>query len=158
VDALVAQQEALQKNLDEASAKLAAARLGENLEKDQQSEKLEVIEQPTIPQEPIKPKRTKVAGLAILLAFAAGAGLTLLAELSDQGIRRASDIFSVVDSQLIVSVPYIVTSAELRRQRRRKILLIVGLVLVLSSALVGAYFFLPPLDLIIAKARVGLFR
>jgi uncharacterized protein involved in exopolysaccharide biosynthesis len=158
LDALLAQQEALQKSLDEASAKLAAARLGENLEKDQQSEKLEVIEQPTVPQEPIKPKRSKVAGLAVLLAFAAGAGLTLLAELSDQGIRRASDIFSIVDSQLIVSVPYIVTNAELRRQRRRRVLLILGLVLVLGGVLVGAYFFLPPLDLMIAKARVGLFR
>jgi uncharacterized protein involved in exopolysaccharide biosynthesis len=158
LDALVAQQEALQKNLDEASAKLSSARLGENLEKDQQSEKLEVIEQPTVPQEPIKPKRPKLAALAVLLAFAAGAGLTLLAELSDKGIRRASDIFSVVDSQLIISIPYIVTNAELRRQKRRRILFIAGLLLVLAGALAGAYLFLPPLDLMIAKARVGLFR
>jgi len=158
MEALVAQQEALQKNLDEASAKLSAARLGENLEKDQQSEKLEVIEQPTIPQEPIKPKRTRVAALALLLALAAGAGLTVLTELSDRGIRRASDIFSLVDSQLIVSVPYIFTNAELRRQRRRRIWLISGVVVVVIGALVGAYFFLPPLDLMIAKARVGLFR
>jgi uncharacterized protein involved in exopolysaccharide biosynthesis len=158
LDALVAQQEALQKNLDETSAKLASARVGENLEKDQQSEKLEVIEQPTVPQEPIKPKRPKVAALAVLLAFAAGAGLTFLAEISDKGIRRASDIFSVVDSQLIISIPYIVTNAELRRHKRRRILFIVAFLLVLSGALVGAYLFLPPLDLMIAKARVGLFR
>jgi uncharacterized protein involved in exopolysaccharide biosynthesis len=158
LDALVAQQEALQKNLDEASTKLASARLGENLEKDQQSEKLEVIEQPTVPQEPIKPKRPKLAALAVLLAFAGGAGLTLLAELSDKGIRRASDIFSVVDSQLVISIPYIVTNAELRRQKRRRILFIAGLLLVLAGALAGAYLFLPPLDLMIAKARVGLFR
>jgi uncharacterized protein involved in exopolysaccharide biosynthesis len=158
LDALVAQQEALQKNLDEASAKLSSARLGENLEKDQQSEKLEVIEQPSVPQEPIKPKRPKLAALAVLFGFAAGAGLTLLAELSDKGIRRASDIFSVVDSQLIISIPYIVTNAELRRHKRRRISFIVGLLLVLAVALVGAYLFLPPLDLMIAKARVGLFR
>jgi protein tyrosine kinase modulator len=158
LDALVAQQEALQKNLDEASTKLASARLGENLEKDQQSEKLEVIEQPTVPQEPIKPKRPKLAALAVLLAFAGGAGLTLLAELSDKGIRRASDIFSVVDSQLIISIPYIVTNAELQRHKRRRILFIVGLLFVLAGALAGAYLFLPPLDLMLAKARVGLFR
>jgi uncharacterized protein involved in exopolysaccharide biosynthesis len=158
LDALVAQQEALQKNLDDASAKLGAARLGENLEKDQQSEKLEVIEQPTAPQEPIKPKRPKVAALAILLAFAAGAGLTLVAELADKGIRRASDLFSVVDSQLIVSIPYIVTNAELRRKKRRRILLLLGFVILLSGALIGGYLFMPPLDLMLAKARVGLFR
>jgi uncharacterized protein involved in exopolysaccharide biosynthesis len=158
LDALVAQQEALQKNLDVASTKLAAARLGENLEKDQQSEKLEVIEQPTIPQEPIKPKRPKVAALAVLLAFVAGAGSMFLAEIADKGIRRSSDIFTLVDSQLIISIPYIVTKAESRRRKRRIILAVLVCVLLLAGALVAAYFFLPPIDLIIAKARVGLFR
>jgi uncharacterized protein involved in exopolysaccharide biosynthesis len=158
IDALVAEQEALQRNLDVASTKLAAAELGEKLEKDQQSEKLEVIEQPTIPQEPIKPNRTKVAGLALVLALMAGAGLAFVAELMDKGIRRSSDIFAVVDSQLIVSIPYIVTAAEGRRRRRRIAFLILGSVTVLIGMLIAAYFFLPPLDLMLAKARVGLFR
>jgi uncharacterized protein involved in exopolysaccharide biosynthesis len=158
LEALVAQQEPLQKNLDAASAKLAAARLGESLEKDQQSEKLEIIEQPTIPQEPIKPNRPKVAGLAVLLALMAGAGLALVAELADKGIRRSSDIFGVVDSQLVISIPYITTASETRRRKRRIILAVLVCIIVLAGALVAAYFFLPPLDLMIAKARVGLFR
>jgi uncharacterized protein involved in exopolysaccharide biosynthesis len=158
LEALVAQQEALQTNLDAASTKLAAAQLGENLEKDQQSEKLEIIEQPTVPQEPIKPNRPKVAALAVLLAFMAGAGLAFVVEISDKGIRRSSDIFGIVDSQLIVSIPYIVTAAEVRRRKRRIIVFILGSVLVLIGLLIGAYLFLPPLDLMIAKARVGLFR
>lgn len=158
LEALVAQQEPLQKNLEAASAKLAAARLGESLEKDQQSEKLEIIEQPTIPQEPIKPNRPKVAGLAVLLALMAGAGLALVAELADKGIRRSSDIFGVVDSQLVVSIPYITTSSETRRRKRRIILAVLVCFIVLVGALVAAYFLLPPLDLMIAKARVGLFR
>ena len=158
LEALEAQQEALQKNLDLATAKLDAARLGESLEKDQQSEKLEVIEQPTTPQEPIKPNRLKVSALGVLLAFMASAGLAFMAEMTDKAIRRTSDIFSVVDSQLIVSVPYIVTKRELRSRKRRIILAVLIGVLILAGALVAAYFFLPPLDLIIAKARVGLFR
>jgi uncharacterized protein involved in exopolysaccharide biosynthesis len=158
LEALVAQQEALQKNLDEASAKLAAARLGENLEKDQQSEKLEIIEQPAIPQEPIKPNRPKVAGLAVLLALMAGAGLTLVVEMADKGIRRSSDIFGVVDSRLVISIPYITTASETRQRKRRIILAVLVCIIVLAGALVAAYLFLPPLDLIIAKARVGLFR
>lgn len=158
LDALVAQQEALQKNLETASTKLAAARVGENLEKDQQSEKLEIIEQPTVPQEPIKPKRPKVAALAVLLALMAGAGLVFVVELSDKAIRRSSDIFGVIDSKLIVSIPYILTIAEVRQRKRRTIFLVVALAIVVIGVLVGAYFFLPPLDLMIAKARVGLFR
>ena len=154
-----AQQEALQKNLEVATTKLAAARVGENLEKDQQSEKLEIIEQPTVPQEPIKPKRPKVAAIAVLLALAAGAGLTFVAEIADKGIRRSSDIFSIVDSKLIVSIPYIVTSAETRRRKRRMIILLIGSVIIDRLACSPPRTsFLPPLDLVIAKARVGLFR
>ena len=83
----------LQKNLEAASAKLAAARLGENLEKDQQSEKLEIIEQPTVPQEPIKPNRPKVAALAVALALMAGAGLASLSNFG-QGNPAEAAIFS----------------------------------------------------------------
>lgn len=158
LDPLVAQQEALQKNLDAATAKLMAARLGENLEKDQQSEKLEVIEQPTVPQEPLKPNRPKLAALAVALALMAGAGLTLLAEVTDGSIRRSSDLLSVVDNRLIVSIPYIVTTVEIRRRRRRLVLIGVAVAVVAGGLLIGAYLFLPPLDLVLAKARVGLFR
>jgi hypothetical protein len=154
----VSQQEALQKNLEAASSKLAAARLGENLEKDQQSEKLEVIEQPAVPQEPIKPNRPKIAAIAAVLAFMAGAGLVLVMEITDKSIRRSSDLFALVDNRLIVSIPYIVTATE-QRQRRRRVILAGGVAgLLLIGVVVGAYFFMPPLDLMIAKARVGLFR
>ena len=158
IEALTSQQEALQKNLEAASAKLAAARLGENLEKDQQSEKLEIIEQPTVPQEPIKPNRPKVAGLAIALALMAGAGLAFVVEISDKAIRRSSDIFAIVDSKLIVSIPYIITTAEARRRKRLTVMLLLGSITLLAGVVIVTYFFLPPLDLMIAKARVGLFR
>ncbi|MBR0725053.1 sugar transporter [Bradyrhizobium manausense] len=158
LDALVAQQESLQKNLETATAKLMAARLGENLEKDQQSEKLEVIEQPTAPQEPIKPHRPKLLALTMALAFAAGVGLTFVLELTDKAIRRSSDLSAIVDNRLIVPVPYIATKAELRRQKVRGIAAVVVVVLVVVALLGGAYFFMPPLDLMLAKARAGLFR
>src|SRR5260370_41311015 len=52
LEELETQQENTQKNLEAASAKLAAARLGETLEKDQQSGKITVIEHPTARQRP----------------------------------------------------------------------------------------------------------
>src|SRR6266403_4239960 len=124
LDELETQQENIQKNLEAASAKLAAARLGETLEKDQQSEKLEVIEQPTAPQEPIRPNRPKIAAIALFLALAAGGGLVFLLELADKGIRRSSDIFGIVDSRLVIAIPYITTHDERGRQKSRTIVLI----------------------------------
>jgi uncharacterized protein involved in exopolysaccharide biosynthesis len=158
LDQLETQQENIQKNLEAASSKLAAARLGETLEKDQQSEKLEVIEQPTAPQEPIRPNRPKIAGMALFLAFAAGGGLVLLLELADKGIRRSSDIFGIVDSRLVIAIPYINTQAELRRRKLQTIVLIGVALVFVMGALVATYLLMPPLDLMIAKARVGLFK
>ena len=158
LEALQSQQEAIQKNLEVAQAKYSAAKLGEALEKNQQAEKLEVLEQPTVPQEPIKPNRPKVLGMSFLIALAAGCGLTLLLEFFDTTIRRTSDIYSIVASELVVQVPYIVTKGEQLRSRRQKMLLIVGAALAILALLVLAYFMMTELDLIIAKARVGLFR
>lgn len=158
LEALTAQQESLQKNLDAASAKLLAARLGENLEKDQQAEKLELVEPPSVPQDPLRPNRFKLMILALAGAFAAGAAATLLAEVTDKVIRRSNALLAVVDGQLIISIPYIVTEAEQRAQKRRLYITLSAISLVLAGLLVVFYLFLPPLDLLIAKARVGLFR
>jgi len=158
LDVLESQQESIQKNLEVASSKLSAARLGETLEKDQQSEKLEVIEQPTAPQDPVRPNRPKIASISLFLALAAGGGLALLLEFADKGIRRTSDLSSVVDSRLVIAIPYITTEAELNWNKRRMFLLTVVAATLLVSGIIAVYVFMPPLDLIIAKARVGLFK
>lgn len=158
LDVLENQLETVQKNLEAATAKLMAARLGETLEKDQQSEKLEVIEQPATPQDPVKPNRPKIAAIALVLAAAVGAGLVLVAEISDKTIRRSSDLFAMIDSQMVIAIPYITTAAELRRRKLTGMLVLLVLLVLLIAAVVAAYLFLPPLDLILAKARVGLFR
>jgi protein tyrosine kinase modulator len=158
LEALQTQLDNTQKNLENASQKLAAARLGETLERNQQSEKLEVIEQPTTPQEPIKPNRPKIVAMTVLLAVAAGVGLAFLVEMIDQGIRRGSEIYGVVDSRLVVSIPYITTIEELARGRRRIVMLAAASLVMVVGGLSAVYFFMPPLDLVIAKAQVGLFR
>ena len=44
----------------------------------------------------------------------------LLAEAIDGTIRRSSDIFPLIESRLVISIPYIVTAAELRRRNLLK--------------------------------------
>ena len=158
LDVLEAQQAAVEKSLEAASAKLAAARQGEALEREQQSEKLEVIERPTFPQEPIRPDRRKIAVLSFLLALIAGGSLAFLIEVTDVSIRRSSEVLGLIDSVLVVSIPYITTNAELRGRKVRSWLIVFGLIAVTVLAIVVAYPFLPPLDLIIAKAQLHIFQ
>lgn len=158
VDALETQQKSIQANLEAASQKLAAARLGESLERDQQSEKLEVIEQPAAPLEPVRPNRPKIAGIVAMLALLAGAGAAVAAELLDRVVRRSSDLHAIVDGDLVISIPYIYTHSELKRGRRKRWLTALVILLFVAASASAAYWFLPPLDLMWAKARVGLFK
>lgn len=115
LDALKQQFAAAGAALEEANRKLSAARLGENLERNQQSERLQVIEQPVVPQRPIKPNRPKLFALAFALAVMAGFGVVLAAEVLDKSIHSTQELAGVVDSRLIVAIPYIATTAEARR-------------------------------------------
>src|ERR1019366_9687189 len=88
VDAFERQQDSIKNNLEDISKKLAAARLGENLERGQHSERLSVIEQPTLPQKPERPNRPKILAAAFAFGLAAGGGLVFALETFDGTIRR----------------------------------------------------------------------
>src|SRR5262249_22315285 len=126
--------------LEEANRKLSAARLGESMERNQESERLQVIEQPVVPQNPIKPNRPKLFALAFALAIIVGLGTALGTEVLNKAIHSSQDLAGVVDSRLIVAIPYITTTAEMHRSRRSVILSLVAIaVIVLGGLALGAY-------------------
>ena len=148
LDALEEQRTTLAKSLDDASRKLTAARLGESLERDQQSERLEVLEQPTMPQKPIKPNKMKLVALAFLAAAAAGVAMLFAVEMFDKSIRGSNELLGVIDGHLLISIPYISTTGEALRLRRQKIIAIAILAVILLSGLAAAlYLGLLPSDL-----------
>jgi len=135
-----------ERNLEETNKKLDEARLGEKLERDQQSERLQVIEQPMQPQTPIKPNRIKLLALSFSLAMAAGAGAVFAAESLDKSIRNSRELLGVANGRMIVSIPYIATRSEAVRRRNRFALFAGVLLILLLAATVGFVFFGPPID------------
>jgi protein tyrosine kinase modulator len=151
LDSLQTQRLSIKDELNKATQKLSAARLGENLERGQHSERLEVIEQPTMPQKPISPNRPKLFGIVIAIALMAGGGSAFGVEMLNQSIRRKSDLFSLIDSHLIVTVPYISTRRELQRKKNRfKISMGIAVAVVLAGLVILIYV-LPPLDVLFDK-------
>ena len=158
LDLLESKRIGLRKELDTATQKLSAARLGESLVRGQQSERLEVLEQPTVPDKPSSPNRPKLFLIVLAAAFMAGGGLAFGAEMLDQSVRRGSDLFSIIDSHLVVSIPYITTHAEEHAKKRKMIIslgVLAGVILVL---LIVVIFVLPPLDIVFAKIMTLLLR
>ena len=140
------QAAATEKSLDDTNKKLDAARLGEKLERDQQSERLQVIEQPVQPSKPIKPNKIKLLSLSFALAMAAGAGAIFAAESLDKSIRNSRELLRVAGGRLIVSIPYIATRAETFRRKSRFIGLAGILLILLLAGVVGFVLFGPPID------------
>jgi len=155
LDALLAQRLSMQKNLEAANQKLAAARLGENLERDQFSERLQVIEQAIAPQKPIKPNRFKIAAIGIIAGALAGLAGVFAIEAFDKTIRGTRDLVQLAGANAIVVIPYLTSPIEVARTRRRRILALMIVLLMLAAAALGIHFFYRPLDelwpLIVAK-------
>jgi len=157
LDALQTQRLSLKDELNRATQKLSAARLGESLERGQISERLEVIEQPTVPQKPVSPNRPKIFAFMVALALMAGGGLAFGAEMIDQSIYRSTDLFSLVDSHLVVSIPYIFTQAEVQRRKTKIITSVAILTVVIIVGLIAILFLLPPPDILFQKIMAKLF-
>lgn len=145
LEALQNQRAAIQKNLEGATHKLSAAQLGENLEKAQFSERLEVLEQAVLPQKPFKPNRPKMLLVSFALAALAGIGVVAAAETLNSAIHDPRDLFGVVDAYLIVGIPYISTKEEALRKKVKAATAMGALALVALSALTAAHFLVRPL-------------
>jgi uncharacterized protein involved in exopolysaccharide biosynthesis len=141
------QQTDIEKTLEDANDKLEEARLGEKMERDQQSGRLQVIEQPVVPQKPVKPNKGKMLGFAFALALLAGTGAVFVAESLDTSIRSSRELTSVANGGLIVSIPYIATRAETLRRKGKAALVAGVFCALLLAGFVGALFFGPPIDL-----------
>ena len=158
LDPLVLQRMGVQANLESTSQKLSAARRGESLERDQFSERLEVLEQAVHPQRPIKPNRPKLLALALFAAAAAGFVGIFAIESIDKTIRNSSDLASVTNGQLIVVIPYLATKSELQKKRSRLVYLLGIFVASLLAGLIAIHFLWRPLDelWLILLTRLGL--
>ena len=152
IDSLKRQREALEKRLLEANAKLATARLSEQLDRDQQSDRLQVIEAPSLPQKPLKSNKLKLVGLAFAAAIGLGVGCVLAAEFLDGSIRGRHQLAGIVASPLIVSIPFIETPADRVRARLRVMFGIASVVvlLVVLCGLAAAIVLKIPLDSVLS--------
>ncbi len=158
LDPLLLQRMSIQSNLENTAQKLAAARRGENLERDQFSERLEVLEQAVAPQTPAAPNRRKLTTFAFFAAAMAGFAGVFIIELIDKTIRNVSDLMAVANNQLIVAIPYLVTKAELNSKKSRTFYIAGTLIAVLLGALIAVHFLWRPLDELwpILLSRLGL--
>jgi uncharacterized protein involved in exopolysaccharide biosynthesis len=157
MEALKRQRIALEKQLAEASAKLANARLREKPDLEQQ-QRMQVIELPSLPEKPVKSKRILIVAMAFAAAAVLGLGLAIGPDLLNGPIRSRHQLIGVVASDLVVCIPYVATHADIIRSRLRSLFIVASVITILIAwgALAAAIVFhLPVHFLPFDKAEIN---
>ena len=114
------------------------AQLSENLEQRQKGEQFRILEPAVASSLPVAPNRPRLFLVSLVLGLGLGVGLVILAEQIDTSFHTLDDLRAVTSLPVLVSIPRIVTEADVRRRRRRfqlsTVAAVCGLVLIVSAA------------------------
>lgn len=141
----------MQRQYNDAVAALGEAEVGERLEVTARGERYTLIEPPTEPGSPVRPKRVLIASAGIVGGIGAGLLFVLLMELVNRSIRRPVDITTHLGIQPFATVPYIRTRAE-RRTKGIVLATVLGVILLAIPALLFAvHTYYTPLDIFLSE-------
>jgi len=99
--------------------RLDEAKLADKLEQNQKAEKFKILEPAFLPDKPAAPERDLLFPVALMLSLGAAIGSMLLREMWDASFHDAEDLRNVVKIPVLVTIPRIVTTADLWRGRFR---------------------------------------
>lgn len=97
----------IQAQYNTATAMLAQASVGEQIEARSKGGRLTVIEPAAVPEKPDSPNRRRIAGAGLAVGIGVGFGLVMLLELLNKTIRRPRDLVALLQSQPLATIAYI---------------------------------------------------
>jgi uncharacterized protein involved in exopolysaccharide biosynthesis len=97
----------IQAQYNNATAMLAQASTGEQIELRSKGGRLSVVEPAVAPEKPYSPNRRRIAGAGLAAGIGASFGLVVLLELLNKTIRRPSELAALLDSEPLATIGYI---------------------------------------------------
>ncbi len=98
--------------------RLSAAELSQDLENRGQGEKLELLDPPSVPQNPTEPKRPLVIGMGAVFGLMLGVVLAAGREMKDTSLKNLKDVRAYTQMTILGSVPLLENDLVVRRRRR----------------------------------------
>ena len=130
----------------EIAAKLTTAQIGRSLEESQKSERLSLIEPPSLPTRPIKPNRLAIIVIGIVLALGAGIGSVIVFEVTDQKIYGPRQLAALTGASPLVVIGHIQNRAEIQRAWAERAFISLTVVTVIGGVLFVVNSTLVPLE------------
>ena len=158
LDELEREYENTQTLYAEAIAARSTAEQGVDVETSAKGERVDVIEQASVPSNPTSPNRKVIAGGGVLAGSALAGLFFTLTELLNRTIRRPIDLTRALGVQPLVTLPYLEDENVRRRRNILKTAFMIGALIAIPVALWAVHTFYLPLDLLVEQIslRVGI--
>ena len=148
---LVTERNNLQAKSDELSRKSMDAKVAHGLEKEQLGERFTIVEAARLPEKPASPNIPAILLIGLVLGLGSGVGAAAIKESTDDTVRDAGSLTAETGFPVLVGVPEIVTSADVRRRKRVRLQVAAGAVAAVTAAVLIVHFFVMDLDVMLAK-------
>jgi polysaccharide chain length determinant protein (PEP-CTERM system associated) len=138
---LLRDYDTLRKTYESLLAKQEDSKVAANLERRQIGEQFRTLDPARLPEKPISPNRPLIDLLGALGGLGLGVGLAALMEYRDRSFRTDDEVASVLALPVVAVIPLMLGREELRRTRRRTVLIASSVALVaVGAAAVAAWF------------------
>jgi succinoglycan biosynthesis transport protein ExoP len=144
----------------QATAGLAEARTGEQIEAQSRGQRITVTEQAVVPDSPSSPNRKLIVAAGIGAGIAGGIGLLVLFEIFNNTIRRPVELTNRLGTSTFATIPYIETRQDVMGRRWVAICVLFVVVVGTPAILYLVHSYYLPLDALFDKVsdRLGLAR
>ncbi|WP_139052779.1 GumC family protein [Thiocapsa marina] len=153
--ALTRDYESALSRYQEVRSKLMDAKLAESLETESKGERFTLIEPPALSPVPVKPNRSALLFLGLVLATGSGVGSVILRQSFDKGIYGAQALARIAGSPPLGVIPIIETVSDRSRRNRRRLIGGLGAAVVLVIVVLIVHFLVAPLDVLLGITASG---
>jgi succinoglycan biosynthesis transport protein ExoP len=128
-------------NYEDLLNKRQEAMLSENLEKRQQGEKFQILDEANLPEKPYQPNRPKILAIGFTCGLGLGIGLAMLLEALFPAFYSVKQLQGSVQYPIVMGMPYLESPSETKKNREKALNLIVGSVVSLIVLLFLVHVF-----------------
>jgi len=118
----------LKKSYDDLLQKSEEAKISEKMEIHQKGDQFQILDPANLPEEPFKPKKKIIFGIAFLMAGFLGFGGAIGLEKMDLSLRGVTDFKHYFDLPILASIPILETMEFGRRKYLRRKAIIGGMI------------------------------
>jgi len=122
-------------------AKQSDAKRGQEVERRNQGETLELLDDASLPTEPTEPKRGIIIGMGALLGFLLGAILVGAREMKDTTLKNLKDVRAYTQLTVLGSIPLLEEDLVVKRRKRLTLLAWSTAILIGTLVMSGAFYY-----------------